>query len=67
MSSTENKSTNSSGRGNSSTSPKTPKVSVASDEGPSVFSIKSPKDVRDGFSDGISNIAKGNACLFAFV
>lgn len=60
MSSTENNSTNGFSGGSSSGTPKTPKVSVASDEGPSVFSIKSPKDVRDGFTDGISNIAKGN-------
>jgi hypothetical protein len=60
MSSTDNNSTNGFSGGSASGTAKTPKVSVASDEGPSVFSIKSPKDVRDGFTDGISNIAKGN-------
>lgn len=29
-------------------------------DGPSLFYMKKPKDIRDGLANGVSNIAKGN-------
>jgi hypothetical protein len=29
-------------------------------DGPSLFNMKKPKDIRDGLANGVSNIAKGS-------
>ena len=35
------------------------KSKQTNNDGPSIFNVKKPKDIRDGFANGVGNIAKG--------